>query len=259
MRKSVVRLQVQICLLAILIVPASNPVFAAIPLITDDTGTQGKGKFQLEVAGELGHDKEEPVTNRNSDLAAALTYGATETVDMVLAIPYSSWRSDDSGSVTRESGFSDLSVEAKWRFYEEKGLSLAVKPGLTIPTGDSDRDLGNGKMTWYLYLIASKEVNPWAFHLNLAYIRNNNTGDDRDDLWHASLATTVDVAKGLKIVGDLGVATNPEGSSDTPPAYVLGGVIYSVSENFDAGLGLKAGLTKPEADVAVRGGITYRF
>ncbi len=235
------------------------PAYAAIPLITDDTGTQGKGKFQLELFGEYGHDKEESVTNKNGDLSATLTYGISDPVDIILTIPYSSWRSDDSVSVSREHGLSDLAIESKWRFYEKEGLSFALKPGFTIPTGNDEKDLGNGKMTYYLFLIASKEVNPWAFHFNLAYIRNNNTGEDRKNIWHASLASTVEVLKNLKLVGDIGVETNPEKSSDTPPAYILGGLIYSVSENFDIGLGLKGGLTKPETDIAVRGGITWRF
>ena len=32
--------------------------WAAHPLITDDTGTQGKGKFQLELNGQYDRDKE---------------------------------------------------------------------------------------------------------------------------------------------------------------------------------------------------------
>jgi hypothetical protein len=32
--------------------------FAAHPLITDDAGTQGKGKFQIELNGEFTYDKE---------------------------------------------------------------------------------------------------------------------------------------------------------------------------------------------------------
>lgn len=32
--------------------------FVARPLITDDSGTQGKGRFQIEVNSEFTHDKE---------------------------------------------------------------------------------------------------------------------------------------------------------------------------------------------------------
>jgi hypothetical protein len=71
--------------------------------------------------------------------------------------------------------------------------------------------------------------------------------------------TGTEVVKSLKLAGDIGVETNPDKSSNTPPAYVLGGLIYSVSENFDVGFGIKGGLTRPETDIAVRGGITGRF
>ncbi|MGE5301136.1 MAG: transporter [Acidobacteriota bacterium] len=259
MKEGIVRLQLHVCGLVVLGLLASSPVFAAIPLITDDTGTQGRTKFQLELSGEYGHHEEESVTNKNSELSATLTYGIVDPVDIILSIPYQAWHADDPESEARGSGLSDLAIEAKWRFYEKDGFSFAVKPGFTIPTGDAGKDLGNGKITYYLYFIASKEMNPWASHLNLAYIRNNNTGDDRKDIWHASLASTVDVMKNLKLAVDIGVGTNSENSSNTPPAYLLGGPIYSLAEDFDIGLGLKAGLTNPETDVAVRGGIADPF
>jgi hypothetical protein len=233
--------------------------FAAIPLITDDTGTQGKGKFQLELFAEYGRDQEEVVTNKNSDLSATLTYGVSDPIDIVLSIPYQAWSSDDSHTVEKGDGIGDLAIETKWRPYEKEGLSFALKPGFTIPTGDEEEGLGAGRLTYYLYLIASKEINPWAFHINLAYVNNENRGDERNDIWHASFAATVDVLKGLKLVGDVGVETNADRASMTPPVYILGGVIYSPSEDVDIGLGVKDGLTKTETDIAVRGGITWRF
>ena len=71
---------------------------AAIPLMTDDTGTQGKGKCQLELVGDYRHDEEERVTYNNSDLSATLTYGIIDPIDIVLSLPYQAWRTDDSDS-----------------------------------------------------------------------------------------------------------------------------------------------------------------
>ncbi len=102
-------------------------------------------------------------------------------------------------------------------------------------------------------------MNPWAFNVNLGYIRNNNWEDDRKNIWHASFASTVDLAKKLKLAADVGIESNPERSSGNPPAYILCGLIYSPRENLDLGFGIKGGLTKPEPDVAIRGGVTYRF
>ena len=103
--------------------------YAAHPLITDDTGTQGKGKFQLEVNGEYGHDKDNGVTTKTTQAAASLSYGVTDPVDIVLGIPYQHIRTKDSETVMTNDGISDMSIELKWRFYETDGFSFALKPG----------------------------------------------------------------------------------------------------------------------------------
>jgi len=237
----------------------TTAALAAIPLITDDTGTQGKGKFQLEVLGEYGHDKEGGIKGETQGVTASFTYGILDPVDIVLSVPYAIWREKDGGCTEEEDGLADLALEAKWRFFEREGFSLALKPGLTLPIGDEDKGLGAGRATEYLFLIASKETSPWAFHLNLAYIRNENKNDERDDLWHASLASSYEIFKKLKLVGDIGMEKNPDRGSSVDPAYILGGFIYSPRENLDFGLGIKGGLTNTEADLSVRGGITWRF
>ncbi|OPY88515.1 MAG: hypothetical protein A4E72_01318 [Syntrophus sp. PtaU1.Bin208] len=233
--------------------------FAAIPLITDDTGTQGKGKFQFEVLGEYDHDKEDGIKGETQGITASLTYGILDPVDIVLSVPYVFWRDKESGCTEKEDGLADLAIEAKWRFFEKKGFSFALKPGVTLPTGDEDKGLGTGRANGYLFLIASKEADPWAFHLNLAYIRNENKYDERRDLWHVSLASSYEIFKPLKLVGDIGMEKNPDRCSSIDPAYLLGGFIYSPLENLDFGLGIKGGLTETESDLAVRGGITWRF
>jgi hypothetical protein len=232
--------------------------FACIPLITDDTGTQGKGKFQLEFLGEYAHDREEIVSDKGAFLST-LTYGMADPLDIAINIPYQFWRSSESGLETTGSGLSDMAIEIKWRFYEKEGLSFALRPGFTIPAGDDQKDLGSGVIRYYLIFITSKEMNPWSFHLNLAYIRNNNTRDDRPDLGHASFASTVEMVKKLKLVGEIGVESNPAPPSTNPPAYILGGLIWSPKGNLDLGLGIKAGLTNSETDITIRGGITWRF
>jgi len=244
---------------AVIVLGTAGAAFAAIPLITDDTGTQGRGNFQLELFGEYGHDREGIITTKTSDVSATLTYGLIETVDIVLGIPYQAWSSDNSESLVKGNGIADLSLEAKWRFYEKEGLSLALKPGFTIPTGDTEKGLGAGRPTYHLLFIATKQMKPWEFDMNVGYLYNENTAGERKNIWSASLDAQVEVVKDLKLALDVGLATNPDSSSDTPPAYVLGGLIWSLRENLDIGLGVKVGLTKPETDISVRGGITWRF
>jgi hypothetical protein len=237
----------------------SSPVYASHPLISDDTATQGKGKFQLEVNGEYGHNKDEDVTTKTTQIAATLSYGIAESIDIVLGVPYQHIKTEDSGNVTKGDGIADLSFETKWRFYEKDGLSFALKPGITFPTGDNEKGLGAGEMTYHLFFIGTKEIKPWALHLNLGYIRNENKNDEKKNLWHASLASTVDVLKDLKVVGNIGVQSDLDRNLNVPAAFILGGLIYSISEKLDVDFGVKGGITKPETDYSILAGITYRF
>ncbi|GER92463.1 transporter [hot springs metagenome] len=233
--------------------------FAFHPLITDDTGTQGKGKFQLEINGEYGHDKEDGVTKNTTQTVTTLTYGWLDNMDIAIGMPYQYIRTKDSEGITRHDGMSDLSIDLKWRFHERDGFSLALKPGITLPTGDYERGLGAGRMTYGVFFIVTQELKPFIIHANLGYRRNENKIDERRDIWHASLAGELEIIKGLKAVANIGVERNPDKASNTHPAFVIGGLVYSVTDNFDIDIGIKGGLNKPETDITTMAGITLRF
>jgi hypothetical protein len=244
----------------------AGTTFAAHPLITDDTGTQGKGKAQLEFTGEYGHDSEKGITTNTLVFPTipVLSYGMNETVDFVLGVPFERMEIKQAGGTTTESGISDVSLQLKWRFYEKDGLSFAVRPGFTLPTGDEEKGLGNGKASYNAFFITTKDMAPWAFHFNIGYIRNEyklqtNEDANRKDIWHVSLASQVEVTKNLKAVANIGMERNSDKSSNTDPAFLLGGVIYSFTESFDLDAGVKTGLNKPETDITYLFGVTKRF
>lgn len=239
-------------------------VFAAHPLITDDTGTQGKGKFQLEVNGEYNYDKETEggvkTKETGGQAAVALSYGIVDSADLVLGIPYQWCREkEDAVVVSDEGGFSDITLELKWRFYEKDGFSLALKPGVIIPTGDEKRGLGAGRVGYSAFFIATKETDPWAFHINIAYKRNENKIDERSDIWHASVAAILALTKKFKAVANIGIEKTTDEESSIDPAFILGGIIYSVTENFDLDFGVKGSLTTTETDLSLLAGMTFRF
>ena len=247
---------------AALIIPAASQ--AAHPLITDDTGTQGKGNFQLELNSQYDSDKEDAdgvsVKTTAGQVAAILSYGIVKNVDLVLSLPYQ-WGKTEEDNTTAydEKGFSDTVLEVKWRFLEKDGFSLALKPGIRFPTGNDEQGLGAGKVGGHLFLIGTKELGSWAFHTNLAYIRNENKADEQKNIWHASLATTWEVVKDLKLVANIGAERNTDDNATNDPAFLIGGVIYSVMENFDLDCGVKYGLTSSEPDFSLMAGITIRF
>jgi hypothetical protein len=249
-----------------LTITMAGTAFAAHPLITDDTGTQGTGKTQLELTGEYGIEKEGGVTTKSLEapITPFLSYGITDIMDLVVGLPYQRVETEEGGTSSTVRGISDASIELKWRFYERDGLSFAVKPGLSLPTGDENKGLGNGKTSYHAYLITTKDMAPWAFHFNVGYIRNEyklqaDEDANRKDLWHVSLASQVEVAKDLTVVANIGMERNPDKTSDTDPAFILGGFIYAVTNSLDVDFGVKGGLNKPETDYSYIAGITWRF
>ncbi|MBI4680790.1 MAG: transporter [Nitrospirae bacterium] len=247
-----------------------SSAFGAHPLITDDAGTQGRKKFQIEVNSEFSYDKEKKFSEDTGDwvtekttggeIATNLSYGVDDYTDIVIGLPYQ-WSEVKENDIVAsdEDGVSDMSMEMKWRFYEKDGLNFALKPGVTLPTGDDERGLGSGRTTYSMVFIATKEISPAAFHLNFGYKRNDNKVDERRDIWHASFASDVEVVKNLEAVANIGVERNHTKTSHTQPAFILGGLIYSVSENLDIDLGVKGGLNNAEADYTILAGIARRF
>ena len=247
----------------VLFIIGAKPGWAAHPLITDDSGTQGKGKYQIELNGEYEHDNEDGVKSEATTIAGAFSAGLTDTIDLVLSVPFQFTREvedvDDGHQTTDEEGFSDISVEVKWRFFERRGLSFAVKPGVTFPSGDRDKELSGGRMTYSIYLISTLEVRPVCFHANVGYIQNENKNDERKELWHASLAVEYAVAEKLKLVANAGCEKNPDFESQTNPAFILGGVIYSLTDYLDVDMGVKGGLNDVSPDYSILAGLTLSF
>jgi len=230
----------------VLFAPASAR--AAHPLITDDAGTQGTGKFQWEVNGEYGSDSATAqgveTVERSIETAAALTYGVTDALDAVISIPFIWLRSHETDPLTgaaarsNEKGPGDVSLELKWRFYEREGLSLAVKPGVSAPTGSERRGLGAGKYGLSAFVIATQELKPVVLHLNFGVMRNNNRAGEREDLCHLSLAAEYEAAERLRLVANIGQERNPDVLRKLKPRFGLLGVVYGITENFDIDAGI---------------------
>lgn len=243
----------------------ATSVFAGHPLVTDDTGTQGKGKGQVEVGLSYFYDKDKvdeltTLKSDGGDVGVGVTIGLIDTLDVVVGLPYAWYSLEDNGvRIGRENGISDITFDVKWRFFEKDGWSLALKPGVSLPTGDEDKGLGAGRAGYRFFMVGTKEIEPVAIHANLGYIRNENNADEHTDLWHASIAAEVEVIKDLKLMANVGIERNPDPASDNHPAFALGGISYDVSEKITLDAGVKYGLTATETDWTALAGLTFRF
>jgi len=219
---------------------------AAHPLITEDTGTQGAQRRQLEVSGVEAKDRGTSLRTERYD--AVLSYGIADSADVQFGLPW--FRSGPDG-------VGDVSLDLKWRFFQRDTLSLAVKPGITLPTGDEGDGRGTGQSTWGSLFIFSWEPGATALHAHAGYRRNENKLGEREQLRQLAAAATYRVGT-FRLVGELTRETNPVQGGRTV-RYSTAGVIWSLSRDLDFDLGWRAGHGGATLDHALLLGATLRW
>lgn len=243
-----------LCLAALL----PTGALAYHPLVSDDTGTQGLGGNQLELGYDYARGKTAGVVDIGREVPFTYTRGLADNLDVFAGV---------SRITSPSAGWSNVGLGAKWRFYENEAakLSLAIKPEIILPISAADEaaGFGNGKTSYALTMILTKETSFGELHFNLAAERDNFDDDtitDRKNRYRASFAPVWAVAEQWKLALDLGLQTNPDSAEKSRMGYVELGVVYSPTEDFD----LSLGITRDMMDGAVSTtsasfGLTWRF
>lgn len=232
------------------------PAQAAHPLVTDDTGTQGSGRWQLEVNTDHTRTREAGVTAWEREANVALTRGVTETLDLAVNLP--GLRHSATGEPS-ESGVGDATLLAKWRFHDNgAGWALGLRPEVSLPTGSDRRGLGNGRAGAALTLLSSVEAGDWTWLANAGYTYNDNKVGDRKHLWAASTAVLYDLGEQWTLAADVGAsrAAVPGASSEK---YGLIGAIYHLGEAADLDIGWRRSLGGAPVAQTVGVGLTLRW
>ncbi|HOJ43298.1 MAG TPA: transporter, partial [Syntrophorhabdaceae bacterium] len=197
---------------------------------------------------------------KETELQAVITYGIKDNLDIIISIPYM-WKKDREDGVTvfKKDKLSDISLETKWRFFEKNSFAIALKPGITLPSGNYKQEFGAGRITYGGKFIISKEIAPLGLHFNAGYQRNENKVGERKDLLSSSFALTIEPIKNLTIGGDIGIESNCCPKTKTPLAFFLFGANYKIGQHLTVDAGLKLGLNRYEVDHAFIAGFTLNF
>lgn len=230
--------------------------FAAHPLATEDTGVQGKGNWQFELNTDRAVERNTYFTGHSVN--AALTYGVSDGLDLAFNVL---WQRNQVGDAPPEflGGTGDASVFMKWRAYEDGKLSLAVKPMLSLPTGNFDKGLGSDRLRPSVIGIATWGDEKLSLSANLGYTYNNNKAGERKNIWNTSVAVMAGLGDKLKGVAEVGTYTNSDPASNTAPAFANVGLIYSPTSKLDFDIGYKRGLNDAECHHSVGAGVTVRW
>jgi hypothetical protein len=135
----------------------------------------------------------------------------------------------ESGSSTY--GIGDLELGTKYRFIQEKGPrpQIGVFPLIELPTGDSRRNLGNGRFWAKLPLWVQKSWGPWTSYGGAGYTINHAPGmrDHTFAGWQAQRELNKKLTLGAEWF-------DPGRESDAARNTQLidAGGIYNITENF---------------------------
>jgi hypothetical protein len=231
-----------VCLLTALLLCGVGTAFATQPLTTDSATTQGLKNAQVEVGFSYGEKDDLNVT----EIPLTFTYGIANTIDLEASIPYARWEVNDFD----EAGFSDLKIALKYNFYSG-WAKLAIKPEVSIPTGDEDKGLGAGEFNYGTTFIATKQINDFTLHANVSYKKvDNDINVDTNDIWTGLIAAEYAIDEKLTAVAEVGLADYQDN------LILTGGLVYNLAKGLyvDVAVG-----QTPNLDWKAQTGLTWRF
>jgi hypothetical protein len=212
---------------------ASSAAFAGHPMLSEDTGTQGRDNFELE----LGYDWSRQDGDRTFLFQPQLSYGVSASLDLI-AQP--SWTAVHTAGGGREHGVGDTNLDAKWRFYGAAPWSLGIRAGVGVPTARDDSGLPRDRISPHAILVLTADSAPFTFNANLGIVHAPGNADRRSDLYHFSAAATFARSERLFFVLDAAVDSNSDLGGPKTQAVALAGAIYTVRPGLDIDAGYRA-------------------
>jgi hypothetical protein len=241
-----------------LLLATASLAHAAHPLISEDTGTQGSGKFELELGTSLTVDSGGHVF----ELDPQLSWGARDDVDLILR-PSVLWPGGSAADAAgRSSGLGTTALDFKWRAARyADDVSLGVRAGLDLPT--AARGLGSQRTGAHALAMVTYDPPGMLATANIAYTRlpaDDGLGNRlRQDVLRISAAYARDVTDVVRLAVDAAVSRHPDPSVATWPAVVLVGAIVHLPIGFDVDVGYQARLNRAAPSNVWLAGATFRW
>lgn len=252
-------------LCVIMLVPTA--AWATHPFVVQDTATEGKGNFLLELTDDYVYVKEDQL--RATKETAIITAGASRHVDLSLELPYLIRDpSPITGKVAR--GIGDIRIKLHHQLFEnEVKQSMAYQIYAYLPTGNDKKGFGMDDVIWGVTLIDTQECHSNAFHMSVGYEMRWTDMKDvnlaRNYIFKFGFAAEHKFTNSFRLLAEIAgesrketdEATNTQSYSG--PFTVLAGFIYDLSKSWYVDLGGRYGLNKYAEDYSVRAGTAWRF
>jgi hypothetical protein len=217
-----------------------------------------EGRFQVEASLPAFTQ----VRGGGNDLEAwsfpvALRYGLSDRVELRASLPtWTDLRIESGGVVTRDDGFSDAEIGAKFRLNDTQDPPLALLTSLRLPTGEDG--FTTDEFGGSVYLMLGRNLGD-GFGLTLLGGVIHTPVKDSSDTTAGALGALViyAIAPRWSMCGE--VAAYPGINNVTGQAFAGGGVVWAVTDDVQLDLWSDFGLDEDSADVLATFGISWRF
>lgn len=201
------------------------------PLITDDPGTPGAGRWEINSALTVERLRSETLFEAP---IVDINYGLGERIQLKYEIP---WVFLDVEGDDARNGLGNSQIGVKYRFLDEErhGVSMSIYPQLSFnnPTSSDERGLVDPGSELALPFQVARRAGPVELGLELGYVLMEHGEDE----WSYGLAGALPLTEGLELLGEVhGFATSD--FEDDVLVFNLGGALElneSVSLLFSAG------------------------
>jgi hypothetical protein len=217
----------------------AGQAWAGPPFFTDDPEPVEHLHWEAYVATQWAHDRE---AGTSATLPhAEVNYGVLPDTQLHLIVPmaYAAPR-----EAAAQYGLGDIELGVKYRFIneDEKGLrpQVGVFPIVDIPTGDSSRGLGEGRIKLFFPIWVQKSWGPWTTYGGGGYWYH--PGEDNKNYWFAGWLLQRDFSSMLTLGAELfNMSPKTKGQSDETGCNVGGFLNLSEKQHilFSAGRDIK--------------------
>lgn len=229
------------------------------------TCTVDKGHFQIEIgAFSVERDRQgATVTDTYSAADIALRFGVTDRAEIQAAVsPFVTVRERHriTGDVDRTRGAGDLTLAVRQSLGNPEGLSFALQPYVTAPTGS--RGIGADSWQYGLIVPLAVDLSPGV---SLGLTGQVAAAPDIDGSGHhVAYSAVVGLSRGfgplaLGVELTASVDDDPAGATTQSTFELSGSWVPAGQPNLQLDAGLSAGLNDDTPDLTVYGGLSRRF
>jgi hypothetical protein len=234
---------------------AAGRAFAAHPIQTEDTGTQGAGNLELENGFARQRDDDGAGTSAFS-YQPQLSVGISATFDAIVQPSFVSVRVRGAAGLE---GAGDTNLDAKWRFYGTDPWSLAVRAGLELPTARRGLGLPHGQLGEHTLLVATFDASPTTAYANLGFNHVPPAPGLRATQAIVSGAVLQQMSERLILTVDSQFTQDPDPARHRWPGDILAGAIWTLRPGLDVDLGWETSLQAVPVSRTWLAGLTWRF